>query len=162
VEWAFINYKDLVLVAVLNLKLGAHRVRGNGGQVKDAHCLAGVGWLGAEVAVGVTQVAADGLGETNLGTWVQEVLARQDGVWRKLAEILSRHHLLGDQTNVGVVVHWHIDRAHTGATHVEWGWLIDRGEGATWSRDVATTLHDTGTIACWLVIDWGSAHWVVA
>jgi len=156
-------YEHLLLVAVLNLELGAHRVRRNGGQVKDADRLAGVGWLGAEVAVGVTQVAADRLGETNLGTGIQEVLARQDGVWRKLTEILSRHHLLGNQAHVGVVVHGHVDRAHTGsAANLERGWLVDRVECATWSRDVATALNDAGSIAGWLTIVWRGADWVVA
>jgi len=156
-------YEHLLLVAVLNLEFGAHRVRRNGGQVKDAHCLAGVGWLGAEVAVGVTQVAADRLGETNLCTRVQEVLTRQDGVWGKLTKVLGRHHLLGNQTHVGVVVHWHIDRAHDGtAANLEGGWLIDRVEGATWSRDMATALHDTGSIAGWLTIVWRGTDWVFA
>jgi len=119
------NYKHLLLVAVLNLKLGAHCVGRNGGQVKDAHCITGVGWLGAEVAVGVTQVAADRLWETNLCTWVQEVLTRQDGVWRKLTEILGRHHLLGNQTYIGVVVHWHVNGPHHGtAANLEGGWVI--------------------------------------
>lgn len=133
----------LLLVVVLNLKLGAHRVRWNGGQVKDAHRVAGVGWLGTEVAVGVTQVAADRLGETNLGTWVQEVLARQDGVWRKLTEVLGRDHLLGNQTHVGVVVDWHVYGAQTGTTHLERGWLIDRSIRTAWIIGETTLRYET-------------------
>ena len=71
-------------------------------EIENAYGVTGVGRLGALLAIGVTQHAANRLGETNLGAWVQEVLARQDGVWAKLTEILGGYNLLGNETDVGI------------------------------------------------------------
>jgi len=91
-----------LLVLVLDLKLGTHGIRGDGRQVEDAHWVTGVDGLGANVTVGVAQVATQRLGETNLGTGVQEALAGQNGIRAELTKVLGRHHLLGDQAHVGV------------------------------------------------------------
>ena len=66
----------VALVFILNLKLGTHSVRGDGGQVKYAYWVTGVGWLGPEIAVGISEISTDRLGKPDLRARIQEVLTR--------------------------------------------------------------------------------------
>jgi hypothetical protein len=55
--------------------------------------LLGVGGIGTDLLVGVTESATDGLGVTDLVTGVEEVLTLEDIIRGKLTEILLRGNL---------------------------------------------------------------------
>lgn len=81
-----VNHSALVLTRA-NLEAGAHHIWRNGRHVPDGHWGAWVGWLAALLAVGVAQIATNGLGVANLAAGVKEVLALQNLVWGELTQL---------------------------------------------------------------------------
>tara|TARA_B100000767_G_scaffold259127_1_gene268584 strand:+ start:9909 stop:10880 length:972 start_codon:yes stop_codon:yes gene_type:complete len=73
-----------------------HGVGSNSGIVPDEGRL-GVGGISPDLLVSVSESTTDGLGVANLSTGLEEVLTLEDIFWGKLAKVLLRSHLAGEE-----------------------------------------------------------------
>src|SRR6056300_2115042 len=99
----FVWHRHIILIKTRHLifkrylaESTLHHIRDNGRVVPHEGVL-GVGGIGADLLVGVTEGTADGLRETNLLTGLEEVLTSEDVFWSKLTKVLSGGHFTGKE-----------------------------------------------------------------
>src|SRR6056300_1323385 len=99
----FVWHRHIILIKTRHLifkrylaESTLHHIRDNGRVVPHEGVL-GVGGVRADLLVGVTESATDGLWETDLLTRLKEVLASEDVLWSKLTEVLGGGNLTGEE-----------------------------------------------------------------
>tara|TARA_R110002153_G_scaffold25687_2_gene81309 strand:+ start:260 stop:676 length:417 start_codon:yes stop_codon:yes gene_type:complete len=113
----------LIIVKSLSAQSTLHGVGDNGGVVPHEGVL-GVGGILANLLVGVAESTTNGLGESNLGTGLEEVLSLEDVLWGKLTEVLRGGDLTGEEggRKTGTLVHTATIGGGSGASGGASGW----------------------------------------